>query len=74
MATACWYRESERNTGSHKQEIGNAPQSTVIPQGIDPACCDAERVIVPMKSGNADGGKDPWSWRSVCDRASDEGD
>lgn len=22
-------------------------------------------VVVPVKSGNADGGKDPWSWNSV---------
>jgi hypothetical protein len=22
-------------------------------------------VVVPVKSGNSDGGKDPWSWRSV---------
>ena len=25
----------------------------------------ADRVVVPMKSGNADGGKDPWSENSV---------
>ena len=29
-------------------------------------------VVVPMKSGNSDGGKDPWSWNSVLERASDE--
>ena len=25
----------------------------------------ADRVVLLMKSGNADVGKDPWSWRSV---------
>ena len=28
-------------------------------------CEMADGVVVPMKSGNADGGKDPWSWNSV---------
>jgi len=25
----------------------------------------ADRVVILKKSGNADVGKDPWSWRSV---------
>lgn len=28
-------------------------------------CEMTDGVVVPVKSGNADGGKDPWSWSSV---------
>ncbi len=28
-------------------------------------CEMTDGVVVPVKSGNADGGKDPWSWNSV---------
>ena len=32
----------------------------------------SDGVVVPVKSGNSDGGKDPWSWNSVLQRASNE--
>ena len=32
----------------------------------------SDGVVVPVKSGNADGGKDPWSWNSVLQSASNE--
>ena len=51
--------------GKFLEVVGVAYWPTVASQGADLAFRDAERLVVPLKSGNADGGKEPWSWNSV---------
>jgi hypothetical protein len=56
MATACWHRESARNTGDPKrwsQDQPDAREGQAGPPG------ESDRPIVPWKPGNAGGGKEP---------------
>lgn len=65
VVTACLYKGDERNTGSLFGWLGERSGQ----QRCRKIRCwpfeMADRVVVPMKLGNANGGKDPLSGRSV---------
>ncbi len=58
MATACLHTEGPRNTGSpsggRRDSQPDAREGQAGPRGV------AERSVVPLKPGNAGGGKGPW--------------
>jgi hypothetical protein len=56
MVTACLYKENGRNTGGPSGGDVRQPDTR---EGQAGPCGASERFIVPMKSGNADGGKGP---------------
>ena len=53
---ACIEGEDWCNTGQVAEVVGGP---TGLPRGIGRAEGPAERLVVPLKSGNADGGKGP---------------
>ena len=56
MTMACIQEEDWCNTGQVAEVVGGP---TGLPRGTDRAEGPAERPVVPLKSGNADGGKGP---------------
>ncbi len=73
VATACLYMGNERNTGSPVGWWGECPQQPVLREERTGPDRVADRVVVLTKSGNADGGKDPWS-ESSASRGARRGD
>jgi len=56
MATACIQEDDRSNTGSSSRGLKDQPEAgdgQIWREGV------AERLVVPRKSGNADGGKGP---------------
>jgi len=65
VVTACLYKGDERNTGSLFGWLGKRPGQQRYREIRSWPFEVADRVVVLMKSGNADGGKNPLSERSV---------
>src|SRR5437016_7785890 len=70
MATACLHREIRRNTGDLRRRVRAQPEAR---EGQAGPAEESERSIVPLKPGNAGGGKGPWfkeqrpKWRQPGD-------
>ncbi len=65
VAMACMYMGERRNTGSPMGRSGSVPGQPVTRErrtGLDGV---AERVVLPLRPGNAGGGKSPWSETSA---------
>jgi len=56
---------NERNTGSPVGRWEECPQQPALREERAGPDRVAERVVVLLRSGNAGGGKDPWSESSV---------
>lgn len=65
VVTACLYMGDERNTGSLFGWLGERSGQQLYRKIRSWPLEMADRVVVPMKLGNANGGKDPLSGRSV---------
>ena len=65
VVTACLHMGDERNTGSLRGRLGERPGQQRYREIRSWSSEVADGVVVPMKSGNADGGKHPLSGRSV---------
>jgi len=57
MATACLHREDGRNTGNPNG--GRRAAQPDAREGQAGPCGVADRLVVPLKPGNAGGGKEP---------------
>jgi len=57
VARACRHQESERNTGDLRSGCVTQPDAREGQAGLRE---ESERPIVPLKPGNAGGGKGPW--------------
>jgi hypothetical protein len=57
VTVACIQEEDGCNTGRIAEVVGRTP--TGLPRGTGRAEGSAERFVVPMNSGNAEGGKGP---------------
>ena len=58
---ACMHRGDRGNTGSPIGRLGSVPGEPVTREGWTGPGGVAERAVVPLKLGNAGGGKGPWS-------------
>ena len=59
VATACLHREMSRNTGDPTPWRSVSANRGLARVGTG-RCGKSERLVVPLKPGNAGGGKEPW--------------
>lgn len=62
---ACMQYGGVRNTGSPLEWLGSRTGQRVCREAQTRLLGVADGVVVPMKLGNADGGKHPWSESSA---------